>query len=345
MIDSTEFWASEYKLGGFRFDLMGLHDLTTMSEIADNLHDNVNESVVVYGEPWTGGTSPLPTNQSAAQSSLAKYGDYGQFNDQLRDALIKGGMKGATELGWATNCTKVSKADAKIVINGIKGMTKTNVTDPTKSVQYVTCHDNYTLYDRFVATNKFKVDGAQNDELIAKGALFANSVVFASQGISFMLAGEEFLRTKGGNHNSYNATYKVNELDYSLKVKYLDMFESYQKLIALRQNEGLFVKDGNAIATDVIVESNTSMSMIVVRIHDTVGNKEYIYVLKNGFEDAESGLDLSSYSLYLSTLGTAESTIKAAGYQVQPYETIIMSRTYDATAFETPIEFITADAE
>ena len=345
MIDSTEFWASEYKLGGFRFDLMGLHDIDTMSAIADNLHSNVNEAVVVYGEPWTGGTSPLASNKAATQANLSKYGDFGQFNDQMRDALIKGGMNGATALGWATNRTSISASDVTKIVNGIKGLTNTKVTDPTKSVQYVTCHDNYTLYDRFVATNKFKTDGVVDEEAIAKGALFANSVVFSSQGISFMLAGEEFLRTKGGNHNSYNASYKVNELDYSLKIKHHDMFESYKKLIEFRQKTGLFVKDADAIATDVVVTTNESKSMIVVRIHDTVDNKEYIVLLKNGVAKDDCGVDLSAYDLYLSTLGTEESTIKAGNYQVQTYETIIMSRAYDETAFNTEIEFITADAE
>jgi hypothetical protein len=109
---------------------------------------------------------------------------------------------------------------------GIQGYTISGVTklDPDKTVNYVTCHDNYTLYDRIKAAK------ITDEDTVKKMAMLANSVVFTSQGVSFMLAGEEFLRTKGGNENSYDASYKVNELDYSLKIKNMDMFENYDNL-------------------------------------------------------------------------------------------------------------------
>lgn len=309
MIDSTEFWAKEYKLGGFRFDLMGVHDVDTMNLLSANLHENVSEYITVYGEPWTGGTISL-SKPAANQSNLSKFVGFGQFNDKIRDSLIRGGMSAATDKGWVSGNT----AYINDLMNGIKGITSTANTNPNASVAYVTCHDNYTLYDRLKAAN------VGNDLTIKRQAMLANSVVFTSQGITFMLAGEEMLRTKGGDFNSYNSGYEVNKIDYSLKVKHLDMFENYQKLIALKQNGNVFGKTASEIATDVVVTKNTENSLVTIKITDTVNKVEYIICHSNA-NGGNKVVNLSGYTLYLDTLNSGI-TLNAST-TIQSYQTII----------------------
>ncbi len=321
MVDSTEFWASEYKLGGFRFDLMGIHDVKTMNELSKNLHENVSEHITVYGEPWAAGTIALGSGHTAAaQVSMNKYEGYGCFNDKMRDALIKGGLSGKAERGWITNSSKVSSGDVTNIKAGLRGLVlSTNKTlEPEKCVNYVTCHDNYTLYDRI------KAAGIKDEATIKKMAMLSNSIVFTSQGVTFMLAGEEFLRTKGGNENSYNASYKVNELNYSLKVKNLDMFNAYKKLIALKHNKGLFGKSGEE-CKEITIQTNKDGSLIYYDLVDTVNQVSYRIVHSNGVAAQDKQVDLAGYTLYLDTLGKSDLTLTAQT-TLDAYQTIIASK-------------------
>lgn len=319
MIDSTEFWAKEYKLGGFRFDLMGIHDVTTMNELTANLHNNVSSAITVYGEPWAGGTIAL-SGTAASQANVNRFEGYGQFNDKMRDALIKGGLNGVTAKGWITNNSTVNNTDLTELINGFKGITLAKETDPAKSINYVTCHDNYTLYDRIRAS------GTINEVLVKRMAMLANSCVFTSQGITFMLAGEEMLRTKGGDSNSYESSYAVNAIDYTLKVKHLDMFNNYKALIALKQNANVFGKDATEIAQDMTVEKNDNGSLIIIRVKDTLKKIEYVICHSNGVNGTKV-VNLDGYTLYLDTLN--QSNLKlTAETTVSPYQTIIATKNY-----------------
>jgi pullulanase len=322
MIDSTEFLAKEYKLGGFRFDLMGLHDVETMNQLVANLHEKVDETITVYGEPWAGGTSALYSpHVSAVQANMNQYKGFGCFNDKMRDALIKGGLNSATAKGWVTNNSTVNSIDVNELINGFKGITLSKETDPSKSISYVTCHDNYTLYDRI------KASGTTNEILVKRMAMLANSCVFTSQGISFMLAGEEMLRTKGGNSNSYEASYAVNAIDYTLKVKHLDMFNNYKALIALKQNANVFGKDAQQIASDVTIEQNDNGSLIIMRVKDTLNKVEYIICHSNGVSGTKV-VNLEGYTLYLDTLN--QSTLQlTTSTTISPYQTIIATKSYE----------------
>ena len=290
MIDSLEFLAKEYKLFGFRFDLMAVHDYETMNLIVKNLKEKVNPNIVVYGEPWVGGESSLDPKLSASQANGNKYIGYGQFNDQYRDALIMGGMKAKEELGWVNNTNKTIDKEMDKIKNGILGYTTggaSDILDNDKTVTYVTCHDNYTLYDRM------KAAGINDDEVIKKMAILANSMVLTSKGISFILAGEEFLRTKHGEDNSYNLSYKINELDYSLKVKNNDMFEIYKKLIYFKKN----ILKNNDIYDINISENNNQISYKLKN-----ENIEYLIIHNNSYNvDKLLNLDISSYKIYLNT--------------------------------------------
>ena len=319
MIDSAKFWASEYKLGGFRFDLMGLHDLDTMEQLTTECK-KLNPNICIYGEPWTGGTSGLASTRQAIQANTSKYVGYGAFNDKIRDALIKGGLAGKEEKGWADSTYATPAGEINQLISGIKGEINTGMlkySNPNIGVAYATCHDNYTLYDRF------KAAGIEDDATIKKMAMLANSVVFTSQGTTFMLAGEEMLRTKQGNSNSYNSSYEINELDYALKIKNLDMFENYKKLINLKQSfAGLQFEQEDA--QKILVMNVDTNSVLKYKISD--GMTEYYIIHSNGAAaNNKSEIDLTGYNLYLDTLGKLE---EGSLGKVTPeaYQTIIAYR-------------------
>ena len=318
MIDSATYWADEYKLGGFRFDLMGLHDLDTMEELTLSVKE-VNPNAVIYGEPWTGGTSPLPATKAATQANTNKYEGYGSFSDSIRDNLISGGLNDKTTTGWATvkEGGKVGSKGLKLV-QAMYGM-HDGVSDPDKTVSYASCHDNYTLFDRAKAAHGETLD----DELALKMAELANAVVFTSQGTGFMLSGEEMLRTKGGDSNSYKSSYDVNALDYSLKAEYPKLFEDYQKLIALKQTAPGLHLDSTQVGTNKWQPHITKDYSLIYYDVDAGDGHSYRIAHACGIhKGATSGtVDFAGYSLYLNT-GDNDVTLSATT-ALEPYQTVI----------------------
>jgi pullulanase len=235
----------------------------------------------------------------------------------MRDALIKGGLSSKDERGWITNNSTINAGDITNIKSGLTGkvLSSSSKLEAEKCINYVTCHDNYTLYDRI------KAAGISNEATVKKMAMLANSVVFTSQGVTFMLAGEEFLRTKGGNENSYNASYKVNELNYALKVKNYDMFENYQKLIALKQNANLFAKTNENCAL-IEVKTNSTGSMIYYDLIDEEAGLSYRIIHSNGVQSGEKTVDLEGYTLYLDTLGV-DGLQLTSSTTIGEYQTII----------------------
>lgn len=294
MIDSTAFWAKEYKLGGFRFDLMGLHDLETMNQLVRNLK-TINNDILVYGEPWTGGASPLDERLSAKQTNMKLYQGYGAFNDKFRDALIKGGLCDVKEKGWLSDDKESNSVDYKNIINGIKGIVGNGISDdPRKCVNYVTCHDNYTLVDRLEKAGI-------KDPLCRKNmATLGNSIVLTSSGVSFLLAGEEFLRTKKLNGNSYNASYEENELDYSLLIKNYSVFQNYQKLVEFKKTcKGLHSLNQDNVNKNIQFNKVVNNNIIDYTVKD--GSRTYRIIHRN-FAEGKITLDLTGYEVYLNTL-------------------------------------------
>ena len=342
IVESTEFWAKEYKLGGFRFDLMALEDLTTMNQVAANLK-TINENIVVYGEPWAGGTTTLLSTEQASQANGNLYEGYGQFNDGMRDALIKGGMKGTQEIGFADAKdgleSSVSDADLNAIVAGLAGHTRSTGTilDSSKTVNYVTCHDNYTLNDRFEAVAKAQTELGNALEYTAeekKGMnVLANSFVFASQGTSFFLAGEECLRTKGGHGNTYggdaltaelesqgySSWAQVNEMDYSLAIQNADMVAAYKTMIAFKKSNPDFAQATSGTNNPVSVVSKEK-GMIVVDVQGR--SKAYRMAFRNGLAGAPM-VDFSGFDLEWSTGVSPEIGAKTA---IAPYQTIVASK-------------------
>lgn len=341
MIDSTAFWTSEYKLGGFRFDLMAIHDTETMNQVTASAKA-INPHIVIYGEPWAAGTTALPkTLTSAGQAHIEDFVGYGAFNDYLRDSLISGGLSPLYDRAWVTQ-TKYAVAPNEVV-EGLKGHTGSMSDDPDKAVSYVTCHDNYTMHDRVVtadlANDDIPVEKYKSEETIKKMNALAYSIVFTSQGTSFMLAGEEMLRTKilydaDGNPvsavnkrgetlnipavsgNSYNSSYKTNEINYELKVDNLDLFETYQKLIALKQTAaGLKAKEANEI--EVLNDG------CVIKITVKDGPRTYEVYHKNGVGSKEPTTNnfsiLSLLTFGLMGCSNSEASSSSSEYVVNPF--------------------------
>lgn len=223
IIDSLLHWMREYKVDGFRFDLMGLFDLKTVDEIVKELRKE-NPEVIIYGEPWTAGNTPTNGVKKGTQRSKG----YSVFNDNLRDA-IKGSVFNDKEKGYVQAGVNRDK-----VMRGIRGAIDEFTDSPLESLNYVSCHDNHTLWDRIDRS----ADASHSEKI--KMDKLANAIVLTSQGIPFIHAGEEFLRTKNGEHNSYNLPDNINRLDWTRKRKYLDVFNYYKDLIKLRKDHKAF---------------------------------------------------------------------------------------------------------
>jgi pullulanase len=226
--DSLMYWAWEYHIDGFRFDLMALLGTETMQKIAQDLH-SINPAALIYGEPWTGSGSELPGEQLLTKGCQKGLG-IGVFNDGLRNALAGSVFDGGTQ-GFVTGATDLIDAINKAVEGSINEFTA----GPGETINYVTSHDNYTLWDKIAYSN-----GQDSEEDRIKMDELAQAVIMTAQGVAFMQGGEEFLRTKHGNNNSYNAGDAINAFDWGRKAQYKEVFDYYTGLIRLRRNHPAF---------------------------------------------------------------------------------------------------------
>ena len=283
VIDSLKHWMQDYHINGFRFDLMGCLESETMKEIYDELYE-IDPKVMVYGEPWTGGTSGVVEGASAAVSGSSDNG-VGAFDDDFRDAI-----KGAEFGGFNIGQIQSANSDSGIVkgLIGESGSNNRNSTGFTGlALHYAECHDNFTLYDKLVysldITNTKKLDSTGNVakswpasvseeqiDLIKKQNKLAAAYIFLSQGTPFINGGQEFMRTKKGDPDSYapdtkggikwtsrynGGTYvdatdidDVNSIDLSFKTKYADVYNTYKGLIALRKSSTAFTAGTSSTA-------------------------------------------------------------------------------------------------
>ncbi len=224
LLDSLLYWVREYKVDGFRFDLMGLIDTDTAAEVARVLRQE-NPELIVYGEPWAAGASPVHGVKKGSQRSKG----YSVFNDNFRDA-IKGSVFSLADLGYVE-----AARNRDAVMKGIRGSVDDFTDGPLETLNYVSCHDNHTLWDR--------IDLSVKDEPLANKVAMdklANALVLTSQGVPFLHAGEEFLRTKKGEENSYNLPDEINHLDWTRKKENFGVFEYYRDLIAMRKAHPVF---------------------------------------------------------------------------------------------------------
>uniref|UniRef100_UPI002FCDCF05 type I pullulanase n=1 Tax=Exiguobacterium flavidum TaxID=2184695 RepID=UPI002FCDCF05 len=234
IVDSVAYWASEYHWDGFRFDLMGIHDVETMNKVRKTV-DSINPTILVFGEGWDLGT-PLAAEQKANQNNAAKMPHIGHFNDNLRDAL-KGSVFLDTDAGFVNGKDGMEARIKRGIVGeiqydeNIKGFT----TEPDQAITYVEAHDNHTLWDKLNLTNP-----AESDATRTKMHRLASSIVLTSQGTTFIHAGQDFMRTKNGDHNSYKSPDSVNQLDWKRKMDRQADVDYMKGLIAIRKdNPGL----------------------------------------------------------------------------------------------------------
>ena len=248
MVESVKYWVNEYHIDGFRFDLMGVHDIETMNLIRAELN-KIDPSIYVYGEGWSAGSCAYPQEKLAMKANARQLNGIGAFSDEMRDALRgpfsddkKGGF-----LAGMPNCEESIKFGIAGAIDHPQvDMTKVNYSkaawtnEPSQMIAYVSCHDDMCLTDRLRAT----VPNISDEELIRLD-LLAQTAVLTSQGVPFLLSGEEMMRDKKGEHNSFRSPDSINRFDWNNLKRYPQVFDYYSKLIALRKAHPAF-RMGNA---------------------------------------------------------------------------------------------------
>jgi len=248
MIESVKYWINEYHIDGFRFDLMGVHDIETMNEIRKAV-DAIDPTIFIYGEGWSAGACALPNDVLGMKANISKMPGIAAFSDEIRDALrgpFDDDKKGAFLAGLAGNEESLKFGIAGAIAHPQVDMTKVNYSktpwalEPTQMISYVSCHDDMCLTDRLRAS----VPGITEEELIRLD-LLAQTAVFTSQGVPFMLCGEELMRSKKGVHNSFESPDSINHLDWDNLQRYPQVFQYYKGLILLRKHHPAF-RLGNA---------------------------------------------------------------------------------------------------
>ena len=243
IIDSLYYWATEFHADGFRFDLMGIYDLETMNQIRAKM-DSISPSILLYGEGWAADKSPLAETWRAVKTNVSRLYRVAVFNDDFRDGL-KGNSFDAKSKGFVSGKTiqeeniKFGIAGAcfhpQIVYGYVEHSKSPWATEPWQCVNYASCHDNYTLYDKLVLSCP-----EASEEEISRMILLAGALVLTSQGIPFLHAGTEMAYSKQGDHNSYKSTDEINQIDWKRKKTYNQIFQYYQALINLRKTHPAF---------------------------------------------------------------------------------------------------------
>lgn len=291
MIDSVTYWASEYHIDGFRFDLMGLHDVTTMNSIRtalDNLYaDGSGSQILMYGEAWDMATNCDEGTVLASQKNLKQLSDrIGAFDDTIRDAIK--GSTGGTDGAFVQEGSR--RANLKTGIAGQSDTTTGWANVPSQCVTYASCHDNLCLYDKLVGS-VYGADGKYRkryEDLVAMNKLSA-AIVITSQGIPFSLGGEEFCRSKDGDENSYTSSRKENMLDWENVDLYSDVIEYYRGLYKIRDAFAAFSDSTAATANSLTYLSDVPKGVTGYTINNTESGKwSQMCVIFNGSDSAQN---------------------------------------------------------
>ncbi len=242
MLESVKYWINEYHIDGFRFDLMGIHDIENMNQIRQMV-DDIDPTIFIYGEGWSAGSCAYPNELLGMKANIYKMPGIAAFSDEIRDAL-RGPFSDDTKPGWLGGVPEEESLKFGVVgairhpqvkMKKVNYSEKPWAQEPIQMISYVSCHDDMCLVDRLKAS----IPNITEDELIRLDIL-AQTAVFTSQGVPFMLSGEELLRTKQGVHNSFESPDSINHLNWVNKAKYPQVFEYYKNLIALRHHHPAF---------------------------------------------------------------------------------------------------------
>ncbi len=309
IINSLNLWVKEYHIDGFRFDLMGVLDIETMKQIRASLN-KINPSILIYGEGWTGGDSPLPYEQRAVKAHINMIEGAASFSDDLRDAL-RGNWGNIHEPGFVAGKHGLDET----IKFGVCGATKHShihyglinysnapyANNPSQVVNYVSCHDDLCLNDRIEISAPW---GSTREDKIRYN-LLAQTIVMTSQGIPFIYAGEELMRTKMGVHNTYQSPDSINQLCYNNKHDYFRVFEYYRKLIKLRRNHPAFRIDKSDMLESCLQFLDPRQACVVGFLLDNNANGDSwnrILVVYNGNRHT-IGLDIPQENWWVACNG------------------------------------------
>lgn len=293
MKESVEYWVKEYHIDGFRFDLMGVHDIETMNEIRAMV-DKIDPSIYIYGEGWSAGSCAYPQEKLAMKAHAKQLDGIGAFCDEMRDALrgpFSDDHKGGFLIGEPDQEESIKFGIVGAIAHPQIDMTKVNYSreawtnEPSQMVAYVSCHDDMCLTDRLRATMPYITD----DELIRLD-LLAQTAVLTSHGVPFILAGEEMLRDKKGVHNSFRSPDSINRLDWNNLKRYPQVFDYYSGLIALRKAHPAF-RMGKAEEVRKNLEFvDAPKGVVAFRLKNNAGGDAWqnIYVVLNSQKTPQS---------------------------------------------------------
>jgi pullulanase len=271
ILESLIYWVKEYHVDGFRFDLMGIHDIATMNLIASELR-KIKPGILLYGEGWTAGASPLPENQRAVKANAAQLNGVAVFSDDLRDG-IKGSVFDINDRGFASGKPGMEESikfgitaacqHPQVDYTKVNYSKKPYAAAPGNTISYCECHDNHVLWDKLALSAKdATVRERQNMHELAL------SIVLTSQGIAFLHAGTEFLRSKQNVENSYNSPDSINAIDWSLKTKNKPIFDYVRALIAMRKAHPAFrLTTAAQVAQLIRFEENLPPQMVAYTIN------------------------------------------------------------------------------
>ena len=286
MKESVEYWVKEYHIDGFRFDLMGVHDIETMNEIRAMV-DKIDPSIYIYGEGWSAGSCAYPQEKLAMKAHAKQLDGIGAFSDEMRDALrgpFSDDHKGGFLIGEPDQEESIKFGIVGAIAHPQIDMTKVNYSreawtnEPSQMVAYVSCHDDMCLTDRLRATMPYITD----DELIRLD-LLAQTAVLTSQGVPFILAGEEMLRDKKGVHNSFRSPDSINRLDWNNLKRYPQVFDYYAGLIALRKAHPAFRMGKAEEVRNNLEFVDAPKGVVAFRLKNNAGGDAWqnIYVVLN----------------------------------------------------------------
>lgn len=340
MIDSVTYWAKEYHIDGFRFDLMGLHDVTTMNairEALDKLYDDGSgEKILMYGEAWDLKTNAAPGTVMATQANLKMLNSrIGAFDDTIRDG-IKGDTFGGG-VGFVQNGSK--RAAIKTGFLGQSDSSTGWANAPTQCVTYASCHDNLSLYDKLVSSVYHNDKYRDRDEnLVAMNKLSA-SIVMTSQGIPFFLGGEEFARSKDGDENSFASSREENMIDWKSIENYSDLIEYYRGLLKIRENFAALTDCTAMTANNIETLSDLPNGMCAYKIHNTESGKwRTMIVIFNGGADAQN-ISLEDEWVQIAneeTAGLRNLGVVSGNVNVKPHSAAILidKSSYESSSIE-----------
>ena len=292
MIESVLYWAKEYHIDGFRFDLMGIHDIETMNLIRKAL-DEVDPNIYMYGEGWSAGTCAYPAEKLAMKANTRQLDRIGAFCDDMRDAIrgpFNDDHKAAFLGAIPGNEESIRFGIAGCIDHPQIDMSKVNYSkapwanSPAQMISYISCHDDMCVVDRLKAS----IPGITTDELIRLD-LLGQTMVFTSQGVPFIYAGEEVLRDKKGVHNSFKSPDYINAIDWTNKDRYPQVFDYYRGLMELRRNHPAFRMADASMVRQHLEFIPTSDCTICFRLKDNANGDSWqdIIVILNASKKAQ----------------------------------------------------------